>query len=151
MKKWYNNRIDSAVNGTNPMVMKEMTGGYAVLGDVQFLPGYSVLLSKRNLSSLNELNIKERTLFLRDMSVLGDAILATCQPERTNYDILGNTNNFLHAHVFPRYLTETSERLKKPVWLYDSSYWSNPKYRYDPKLHDNIRNKITSYLNKIII
>lgn len=149
MTEWYTDRIASAINGTNPMIMKKMTGGYAVFGDVQFLPGYSVLLPKRNVSSLNELNIEERTLFLRDMSILGDAILTVCKPERVNYDILGNTDNFLHAHVFPRYSTEAPEKLKKPVWLYDSSYWSDSKYHYDPKQHDDIRNEITNYLNEI--
>ncbi len=149
MVAWYKDRIASAINGTNPMVMREMLGGYSVFGDVQFLPGYSVLLPKRNVSSLNELNIEERTLFLRDMSILGDAILAVCNPERINYDILGNTDNFLHAHVFPRYSAEKPEKLKNPVWLYDSSYWSNSKYHYDPEQHDNIRSKITNYLQKI--
>lgn len=148
MVEWYNDRIASAINGTNPMVMKEMPGGYAVFGDVQFLPGYCVLLPKKNVSSLNELNIEERTLFLRDMSILGDAILTVCKPERVNYDILGNTDNFLHAHVFPRYSTETPERLKKPVWLYDSSYWSDSKFHYNPEQHDKIRLKITNYLKK---
>lgn len=148
MVEWYNARIASAINGTNPMVMKEMPGGYAVFGDVQFLPGYCVLLPKRNVSSLNELNIEERTLFLRDMSILGDAILTVCKPERVNYDILGNTDNFLHAHVFPRYSTEIPERLKKPVWLYDSSYWSDSKFHYNPEQHDKIRLKITNYLKK---
>lgn len=89
MEKWYDNRIKSALNGTNPMVMKEMSGGFAVFGDVQFLPGYSILLPKKDVSSLNDLNIDERTLFLRDMSILGDAISLACQPTRINYDILG--------------------------------------------------------------
>lgn len=115
MEKWYDNRIKSALDGTNPMVMKEMPGGFAVFGDVQFLPGYSVLLPKKDVSSLNDLNLDERTLFLRDMSILGDTISEACQPIRINYDILGNTDNFLHAHVFPRYLTESAERLKMPV------------------------------------
>ena len=149
MENWYDNRIKSALNGTNPMVMKEMPGGFAVFGDVQFLPGYSVLLPKKDVSSLNDLDINERTLFLRDMSILGDAISSACQPTRVNYYILDNTDNFLHAHVFPRYLTESSERLKMPVWLYDAGYWSDPKYRYNPENHDTLRNKITNYLNQI--
>lgn len=149
MENWYDNRIKSALNGTNPMVMKEMPGGFAVFGDVQFLPGYSVLLPKKDVSSLNDLDIDERTLFLRDMSILGDAISSACQPIRINYDILGNTDNFLHAHVFPRYLTESTERLKMPVWLYDPGYWSEPKYHYSPEQHDALRNKITHYLNQI--
>lgn len=70
MKQWFEDRIGSAINGSNPMVMAELEGGYAVFGDVQFLPGYSVLLPKRHVSSLNELNIDERQSFLRDMSIL---------------------------------------------------------------------------------
>lgn len=54
MEKWYDNRIKSALDGTNPMVMKEMPGRFAVFGDVQFLPGYSVLLPKKDGSSLND-------------------------------------------------------------------------------------------------
>ncbi|MFT9452399.1 HIT family protein [Liquorilactobacillus ghanensis] len=146
MTEWYEDRIRSAINGTNPMVMTELAGGYAVFGDVQFLPGYSVLLPKRNVASLNDLAINERTAFLRDMSILGDAVLFACHAKRINYDILGNTDNFLHAHVFPRYLTEDAKKLKKPVWLYSSDYWTNPKYLYDPQKHDQLRQKITDYL-----
>ena len=41
---WQDNRIQAAIDGTNPMVMAELPGGFAVFGDVQFLPGYCVLL-----------------------------------------------------------------------------------------------------------
>ena len=37
---WQDNRIQAAIDGTNPMVMAELPGGFAVFGDVQFLPGY---------------------------------------------------------------------------------------------------------------
>lgn len=30
MTNWQENRIQSAIDGTNPMVMAELTGGYAV-------------------------------------------------------------------------------------------------------------------------
>ena len=38
-------RIQSARAGTNPTVIKRMQSGWAVLGDYQFLRGYSLLLS----------------------------------------------------------------------------------------------------------
>lgn len=148
MTQWYKDRIGSAINGSNPMVMAELEGGYAVFGDVQFLPGYSVLLPKRKVSSLNDLNMDERQAFLRDMSILGDALLHVCYAERINYDILGNTDNFLHAHVFPRYATEEQERLEKPVWLYSANHWSDEKYRYDSTKHGELRKRITDYLTK---
>ncbi|ERL66693.1 HIT family protein [Schleiferilactobacillus shenzhenensis] len=144
---WYDDRIQAAIDGTNPMVMKEMAGGFAVFGDVQFLPGYSVLLPKRPVGSLNELSIGERQLFLTDMSILGDALLAVCQPVRVNYDILGNTDQFLHAHVFPRYAWEKAERLAKPVWLYAPDNWSDPGKHYDPARDDPLRAQITAYLD----
>ena len=146
--EWYENRILSAINGTNPMLIKELKGGYAVFGDVQFLPGYCVLLPKKEVNSLNVLTLEEREQFLSDMSILGDAIIQSCTPIRVNYDILGNTDNFLHAHVFPRYEWESEERKKMPVWLYDSSNWHNKETAYNPIKHDEIRNSILEYLNK---
>lgn len=146
--EWYENRIEAAKNGTNPMLIKELRGGYAVFGDVQFLPGYCVLLPKKEIFSLNDLPLAERTEFLTDMSILGDAIIDSCNPLRLNYDILGNSDKYLHAHIFPRYEWEIEERRKMPVWLYDSSNWSNPKTAYQPEIHDGIRNSILDYLNR---
>lgn len=149
MRDWRDDRIDSAINGTNPMVMAELTGSFVAFGDTQFLPGYCVILPKRKVPSLNDLEINERTSFLCDMSLVGDILLKVCSCQRVNYDILGNTDNFLHAHVFPRYLTENSKRLAKPVWLYDSSFWTDSKYQYDANKHGKIRQAITEELKKI--
>ncbi|MER2225429.1 MAG: hypothetical protein ABS916_00115 [Carnobacterium sp.] len=145
--EWYENRVLSAKNGTNPMLIKELKGGYAVFGDVQFLPGYCVLLPKREVHSLNDLPLEEREQFLSDMSILGDAIIHSCNPIRVNYDILGNTDNYLHAHVFTRFEWEKEERRRMPVWLYDSSNWQKKETAYNPKKHDEIRNSILDYLN----
>lgn len=145
---WKNNRILSAINGTNPMLIKELRGGYVVFGDVQFLPGYCVLLPKREVQSLNDLSLEERTQFLRDMSVVGDAIIDVCNPLRINYDILGNTDKFLHAHIFPRYDWESEERRRMPVWLYDQSNWFNQETAYNSEKHDPIKNAILKYLDE---
>lgn len=146
MEDWQKNRIESAKNDTNPMLMIETNGGYAVFGDTQFLPGYCVLLPKKNVFSLNDLTLEEREAFLLDMSILGDAIIKVCNPIRVNYDILGNTDKFLHGHVFPRYEWESEERKKKPVWLYDESNWFDCEKLYDENKHKEIRENITQYL-----
>ncbi|BDR60320.1 HIT family protein [Lactobacillus xylocopicola] len=130
------------------MVITELAGGYVVMGDTQFLPGYCVLLPKRHVASLNDLKLKERVEFLKDMSLLGDAILKACRVERINYDILGNTDHFLHAHVFPRYKTETAKRLTRPVWLYEPCFWTAVKYQYDDKKHGEIRQAIAEELKR---
>lgn len=142
MTTWQQNRIGTALNGTNPMVMAEMPGGFAVFGDTQFLPGYSVLLPKRVVGSLNDLLVPERARFLKDMSILGDAVLQATGALRINYDILGNRDQFLHAHVFPRYQSESKERLEKPVWLYTEDYW------FDAQINMIRRNK-ADYVRKL--
>ncbi|MFD1125226.1 HIT family protein [Lentilactobacillus raoultii] len=146
MRDWRQDRIRAAINGTNPMVMATLPGGFAVMGDTQFLPGYSVLLPRRVVGSLNELSLSERTLFLTDMSILGDAVLYATKAVRVNYDILGNSDQFLHAHVFPRYRHESADRLKLPVWLYPKSYWSDPCYQYTRQKDRSLRAAITNYL-----
>lgn len=145
---WKNNRVISAMDGTNPMLIKKLSGDNVVFGDVQFLPGYCVLLPKREVQSLNELSLDERIGFLTDMSILGDAILSSCNPLRINYDILGNTDKFLHAHVFPRYEWEDDDRKKMPVWLYEQSNWVDSETAYSPQKYDSIRNAIFDYLEK---
>lgn len=145
---WKENRILSAKNGTNPMLIKELKGSYVVMGDVQFLPGYCVLLPKREVKLLNDLSMEERTQFLLDMSIAGDAILSACTPVRINYEILGNADHFLHAHMFPRYDWEHEDVKRLPVWAYDASNWYNTETAYHPDKHDDIRDSILSYLEQ---
>lgn len=150
MSNWEENRIAAAHCGENPMVMLEMSSGFACFGDTQFLAGYCVLLPKREVSSLNDLTVVERSQFLTDMSLIGDALLAETDSFRINYDILGNTDQYLHAHIFPRYLSETPERLKKPVWLYDERHWFDDTYAYDETKHGALRTRLTAYLKGAI-
>lgn len=146
---WRADRIAAAIAGTNPMVIKELPGGYVALGDVQFLPGYCVLLPKRKVGSLNELTVPERQAFLTDMALVGDAILQVCHPQRINYDILGNTDQFLHAHIFPRYAWEPPERRAMPVWLYDANNWHDPANAYQPAKHGTLRRQLTAALDQL--
>ncbi|OFI46697.1 hypothetical protein BG262_02535 [Floricoccus penangensis] len=148
--EWWEDRILSAQNGTNPMLILETNAGYAVFGDVQFLPGYCVLLPKHEVSSLNDLELEERTQFLQDMSLVGDAIIKVCNPSRVNYDILGNTDKFLHAHIFPRYIWEDKERQKMPVWTYDKSNWSNEETLYSEEKYGQLKQMIKSKLDEIV-
>ncbi|WP_056963510.1 HIT family protein [Levilactobacillus spicheri] len=134
--------------GTNPMVMTELPGGFVAMGDVQFLPGYCVLLPKRVVGSLNELSFSERADFLTSMALVGDAQLAVCHAQRINYDILGNTDDFLHAHIFPRYAWEPDQRRKMPVWQYPPASWQDSATAYQPAKHAKLRQELTAYLEQ---
>ena len=65
---------------------------------------------------LNDLTLEERQDYLLDMSFVGDAMMKALKPTRVNYEILGNKNHFLHAHLFQRYEWEDESVRYMPVW-----------------------------------
>jgi diadenosine tetraphosphate (Ap4A) HIT family hydrolase len=111
--------VEAVQAGTNPTVICRVPAGWIVLGDTQFLRGYSLLLPNPVVTDLNALDMPRRAAFLRDMTVLGDALLEVTGTSRINYEILGNLEPALHVHVFPRYLTEPDAFLTGPPLRYD--------------------------------
>lgn len=107
MNDWRSDRIGSAQRGENPTVMAKLPGAFAVMGDVQWLPGYCVLLVDRpDVGGLTDLELAERIEVLTSMAALGEAIesayrAADSSFRRLNFDILGDADEFLHAHVGP--------------------------------------------------
>ena len=62
------------------MVMSPMPSGYAVFGDVQFLPGYCVLLSRDPTArALADLPRRARVQFLADADLLATAVEQACR------------------------------------------------------------------------
>jgi diadenosine tetraphosphate (Ap4A) HIT family hydrolase len=143
---WKKDRISSAHAGRNPMVLAKMKSGFAVMGDTQFLPGYCVLLPSVEVSSLNDLDMQQRSDYLLDMSMIGDVIAEVCNPKRINYSIYGNTDTFLHAHIFPRYQWEGEEYMTKPVWNYSQKHWIDREYLYSEENHLVLREKLVECL-----
>jgi len=135
-------RVELARRGANEAVVCRFPSGWAVIGDVQFLPGYCLLLADPVVSSLNDLDAASRAEFLRDMTRLGDAILQVTSAERINYEILGNSQPELHAHVFPRYATEPPELRRLPAWFYD---WAAAP-QYDVEAHAGLRDALRAAL-----
>ncbi|MGW1740231.1 diadenosine tetraphosphate hydrolase [Nocardia sp. NPDC001965] len=147
-------RIGSALRGANPTVLRRPDAGFAVIGDVQFLPGYSVLLADDpGVRRLSDLPRQRRTAFLADMDRLGEAVERACvrmDPafRRVNLEILGNTDDFLHAHIWPRFDREPDGLVRGPVWLYPRDRWTDPLYRLGPR-HDPVRNGIGAELDRL--
>lgn len=117
--------------GTNDRVICRMDSGWLVIGNVQLLPGYCLLLPDPVVPSLNDLTADARGTYLRDMARVGDALLEVTGAYRINYEILGNTVPELHAHIIPRYTHEPDEQRRGPAWFYD---WENAK-KYSAQEH----------------
>ncbi|WP_319005852.1 hypothetical protein [Metabacillus niabensis] len=84
---WKKDCFGAIERGENPMVIAKMKSGYAVIGDTQFLPGYCVLLAYPKVNTLNDLTIEQRSDYLVDMSLIGDAIQSVCKPRGLNYSM----------------------------------------------------------------
>lgn len=150
---WKRDRIGSALRGENPTVMARLPASFAVMGDVQWLPGYCVLLVDRvGVDRLSDLPRPLRMDFLSSMERLGEAVERACTAadpafRRVNLEILGNTDPFLHAHVWPRYEWEPDEQIGRPVWLYPAERWGDPSSVLDER-HDDLRAAITEALTR---
>ncbi|MFK7863328.1 MAG: HIT family protein [Pseudohongiellaceae bacterium] len=112
-------RVQECRAGTYPKLIRKLSSGWVVLGDVQFLPGYCLLLPDPVVANLNELTAQQRKSYLWEMSAVGDVILEITDAVRINYEMLGNIEPALHAHIFPRFDSEPDDLRLKPVWFYD--------------------------------
>jgi diadenosine tetraphosphate (Ap4A) HIT family hydrolase len=135
-------RVAQAREGTNPYVIRKVRSGWVVMGDVQFLPGYCLLLPDPVVPHLNALEGEARTQFLSDMITIGDAVLEVTGAVRINYEMLGNTEPALHAHLFPRRDDEPEALRPKPVWFYD---WEQAP-PFDPEQHGSLREQLRAAL-----
>lgn len=142
MRTLIHERVELARNGQNPTVISKMPSGWAVLSDFQVSPGYCILLADPVVGSLNELTEEARLAFLGDMARLGDALLQATGAARINYEILGNADPALHAHIIPRFDTEPDEYRRKPIWFAD--FENAP--RFDPQRDQELMKKIRAAL-----
>lgn len=139
-------RVKMCQEGVNPYVVTKVNSGWVVLGDTQFLYGYTLLLPDPVCHSLNDLSADQRKTFLYEMSIIGDALLHLTDSIRINYEILGNSEPALHAHIFPRYSTEPVELSGIPAWFYDKKI--RQQNLFDEKLHGKLKHKLCDYLEK---
>ena len=128
-----------------------MPATFAVIGDVQWLPGYCVLLSDDpSATRLSDLSPDQRSAYLDSMARLAAAVEDACAAadpafRRVNVEILGNADDFLHAHIWPRYGWEPDDLVWQPVWLCPPEKRRDPSSALGPQ-HDALRAAITTNL-----
>src|SRR5512138_1698443 len=142
-------RVALAQDGKNPSVICQMPSGWAVLADTQVTPGYTILLSDPVVLDLNALSLEDRLTYLRDMSIIGDALLEVTGAALINYEILGNTDRALHAHIIPRYADEPDEQRRKPIWFSDLAQAPKFDLERDRELMDSIAQAIQKRLKNL--
>ena len=136
------------------MVMARMRSGFAVIGDTQHLPGYSLLLcDDASVNHLTDIDRQRRGEFLYDLGLIGKAVQRACRPQRlrrVNYEVLGNSMEWLHGHVHARYDWEPAARVGQPVWCYPREERFNDDVAYSDIAHGALRASITQELTRIM-
>lgn len=142
-------RVRAAHAGESPSVICRMPSGWAVMGDSQLLRGYCLLLPDPVVPDLNALSGAERARFLSDMATLGDAVLEVTGAVRCNYEILGNQDPALHAHVFPRFDTEPEAFRTLPPMFYPAEQRS--AVPFDPDRDKELITRIADAISKRLL
>ena len=136
-------RVEAARRGDNPYVITRMPSGWLVIGDVQPLPGYCLLLADPVVDSPNALAEADRIRFSLDALRIGDALLAVTGAYRINYLTLANLEPSLHTHIVPRYSDEPQERRRgSPFQAYD---WATAR-PYDPVVDKAFMERMRDWL-----
>lgn len=154
MHDWRTDRVGAAIDGRNPTVMAELPSAFAVIGDVQWLPGYTVALTKhRGIDRLSDLPRCERLSFLADVDLIATAVENVCRGRdadfrRMNVEILGNTDAYLHAHLWPRYGWEPPGLVGRPVWLYPDAHWTDEAHALSEG-HLSLRAALTAQIEQL--
>ncbi len=110
------NRIKKIIEGNNFCFVTELSSGYVVFGDHQFYKGYTLFLSKIHAEELHELNNRVKDIFLREMSIVAEAVFRVFQPVKMNYELLGNKDRHMHWHLYPRHADDPD--MSRPIWAY---------------------------------
>ena len=96
------------------LVFYESRVSVAKLNPDQAFEGYTFLTLKWHEEELYRLADKDRKRFLEDMSLVASALSKAFNPDKMNYELLGNSMPHLHWHLVPRY---TSDPMwGRPIW-----------------------------------
>lgn len=137
-------RIQAIESSDNPYFVQELKTGYVVLGDYQFFKGYTLFLSKIHANELHELPTEFRRDFLWEMSIVAEAVFQAFHPKKLNYELLGNTDEHMHWHIFPRH--ENDPLSNRTVWNIEKEIRNAESAKPSPEKLEELKNKLRKFL-----
>jgi diadenosine tetraphosphate (Ap4A) HIT family hydrolase len=106
--------IENIDAGSDPYAVARLTTGYVKLLPTQYFRGYTLFNSKVCVAELHDLPPVVRDAHLREMAEVAHAVYRAFNPNKLNYEALGNGTPHLHWHLIPRYASDPHPR--GPVW-----------------------------------
>lgn len=142
-------RIHQLENQEVPMLIRELETGYVVLGDFQYIEGYTVFICKQHKTELFDLEPEFRHKFMDEMVMTAEAVARAFKAEKMNYELLGTGNGVhMHWHLFPRHAGDTPS--PGPVWAVPASIRQNDAVRPDPERREQLKARIKAELDWLI-
>lgn len=92
----------------------ELEHSFVVLNRDQFFPGYTFLFTKQHASELFHLDHIVRAGLMEEISKVAKALHTVYQPDKINYELLGNMVPHIHWHLVPRFTTDPL--WPRPIW-----------------------------------
>ncbi|GFE62176.1 HIT family protein [Geobacter sp. AOG2] len=108
----------------------ELDHSYVILNRDQFFPGYTLLFSKTHVTELFHLDRRVRSELTEEISRVAKALFDVFQPDKINYELLGNMVPHMHWHLVPRFTSEKA--WPRPIWTepHDERVLTPEEYRH---------------------
>ena len=126
--------------GRDPhLVYYETKTSLAKLNPDQVFRGYTFLTLKQHAEHLHQLLPRIQKQFLADMLQVAAGLAKALNPDRLNYELLGNAQAHLHWHIIPRY---TSDPMwGRPIWA-----GNRPRKRLTSEEYEHLKTDIQGHL-----
>lgn len=94
--------------------IKVFSDSVLYLNEDQFFKGYCILEYKSHVKELFDLTDEARDLYMKHVSLAAKALQKVFNPDKINYELLGNKVPHLHWHIIPRFKEDPA--WSDPVW-----------------------------------
>lgn len=146
-------RIELIKNQENPYFVRELETGYVVLGDYQRFPGYTLFLCKQHVTELFQLEESYKMQYLKEMSILAEAVSKAFDAEKMNYELLGNGDSHIHWHLFPRRngdLGQYGVNGRGPVWCLPAAQLYAEENRPSKEELEDMKQRLNKELDALL-
>lgn len=92
----------------------ELEHSFVMLNRDQFFPGYTLLFTKQHATELFHLDHTVRAGLMEEVSTIAQALQTQFQPDKINYELLGNMVPHIHWHLVPRFAHDPL--WPRPIW-----------------------------------
>ncbi len=87
---------------------------YVLLNRDQFFPGYTFVFTRDHVTELFHPDRPTRAAIMEEVSAVASALYKAFQPDKINYELLGNMVPHMHWHLVPRFATDPL--WPRPIW-----------------------------------